>query len=116
MPTDKGFLIPSTGTFTFTPDLTNLFLRLPLGALGPSTENTSFRLTSQDVPAFDKTLTMKDDLVEGDEFAELLFEGVFAGGRFTLEVDPGNGKPKAILFKDKSLAELTSGAATTGGT
>ncbi|HLP42391.1 MAG TPA: hypothetical protein VK465_12860, partial [Fibrobacteria bacterium] len=114
MPTGKGFLIPSTGTFT--PDLTNLYLRLPLGALGPSTESTTFRLISRDEPAFDKTLTMKDDLVEGDEFAELFFEGLFAGGRFTLEVDPGNGKPKATLFKDKTITELTSLDATTGDT
>ncbi|GEM_PF-4962690 len=102
--------VPSTGDFIFSPDKTSLFLRLPLAAIGPNTEAASFRLTSKDEPAFDKTLTMKDDLVEGDEFAELLFEDVFTRGRFTLEVDPGNGKPKLTLFKEKSFLDLSGEA------
>lgn len=100
-----GFFVNSRGEHTFTPNQTSLFLRLPLAALGPNTEEAKFRLTSKE-PKFDQTLTMKDDLIEGDEFAELLFEGVFSLGKFTLEVEPGGGKPKLVLFKDKSFLEL----------
>jgi hypothetical protein len=104
-----GFFVPSSGDHLFSPDFTSLFLRLPLQAIGPDTEAATFHLTSQDDPPYDKTLTMKDDLVQGDEFAELLFEEVFTRGRFTLEVDPGGGKPKFTVFKEKSFLDLSEG-------
>ena len=109
MASADGFFVPSAGDHIFSPDLTSLFIRLPLQAIGPDTDAATFHLTSQDDPPFDKTLTMKDDLIPGDEFAELLFEDVFTRGRFTLEVDPGGGNPKFTVFKDKSFLDLSKG-------
>jgi len=106
--TNNSFILPSHGSHVFTPDVTTLVLRIPLAAIGDHNEKTTFKLTSTDEPKYEKILTLKDDLIEGDDSAELMFPDVYTHGKFTLEIDPENGKPIITLFKEKSFSELSN--------
>ena len=102
---DDEITFVSRGAFLFRPDLNDLYLRIPVEAAGANMDKAKFKLTS-DEPKYDKTKTGEDDLFPGDEYAELLFEDCSSKGKFSLEIDPGNGKPKFLLFKDKPYSEL----------
>jgi hypothetical protein len=74
-----------------------LHLRLGIDPALPDSQDDKFTLKSSD-GKYNKTLTVKDDLVEGDEFVDLVFDNLKVSQKYTLEVDPGaEGSPYKLL-------------------
>ena len=50
--------------------------------------------------------TVKDDLVPGDAYVDLVFGQVLPGARYTLTVDPGGDAAPYVMFADRSHHEF----------
>ncbi len=77
-------------------------LRLSVSADNPAPEDDKFRLFASD-GSYDKTLEVKDDLVENDGFLDLLFEDVDKTRTYSLEVAPGGGAAKYLVFENRKF-------------
>jgi len=58
---------------------------------------------SDDESVYKKTLCVRDDNKEGDEFLTLAFKSMVKGHRYTLEVDPGAAGDAYRVFEDVPL-------------
>lgn len=85
-------------------------IRLYIDPSDATTDDDKYKLFATN-GNYSKTLTVKDDKIDGDKFIDLVFEGLKSDGKYTLEIDPGaEGKPYKV-FEDvpfKDLVELYS--------
>jgi len=66
-----------------------------------------FTLFSTDeTKTYERTLTVEDDRVEGDDQITLTFKDLDPDLSYTLMVDPGFGDPQYALFTEVSYADL----------
>jgi len=87
-----------------------IHIRLFIDPTEASTDDDKYKLFASN-GSYSKTLTVKDDKIEGDKFIDLVFDGLKSKWNYTLEIDPGaEGKPYKV-FEDvpfKELVELYS--------
>ena len=102
--------IPSTGEFLFRPEIGQLVLRFPFPVEEKFGNASTFHLTSASSPTYDTMLTVEDDSEANpdDDVLELIFFGLSKTANYSLEVDPGGGKPKYWMFKDRPYSELVT--------
>jgi hypothetical protein len=81
-----------------------LQLRLDTWALEAKQAEDKFTLRADD-GSWTQTRTVKDDLVDQDQWVDLEFTGLDAAKSYTLEVDPGDGSPYP-LFEGVPFVEL----------
>lgn len=62
-----------------------------------------------DESIYKKSLTVKDDRIEGDEFISLKFENVKSNHNYSLKIDPGDEGEPYLLFEDVPLDTLLNG-------
>jgi hypothetical protein len=62
-----------------------------------------------DESTYKKTLTVKDDKIEGDEFISLKFENIKSNNNYSLEINPGSDGEPYLLFEDIPLDTLLAG-------
>ncbi len=86
-------------------DLTTLRVRLDIDPSLASSQDDAFRLFSSD-GAWEQRRTIVDDLVPGDAWVDLAFEGLDPARSYSLEVDPGADGPPYLVFEDVPRAEL----------
>lgn len=82
-----------------------LHIRLGIDPNEASSKDDKFKLTSDD-GTFQKTMTIKDDKVDGDVFIDLVFENLKVSKKYTLEVDPGAEGSPYKLFENIPYSEL----------
>ena len=82
-----------------------LHVRLAIDPNEASSKDDKFKLSSDD-GTYEKTLTVKDDKVEGDNFVDLVFENLKISKKYTLEVNPGAEGTPYKLFEDIPYTEL----------
>ena len=84
-------------------------IRLNVDPEDESTQDDTFRLFSTDEPcSYDKTHTIKDDKIPGDDYLDLEYTDLKEGLSYTLEVNPGNEGKIYYCFEDKTYEELTN--------
>ena len=82
-----------------------LRIRLAIDPQEAASQDDRFTLKATD-GSYEKTLTVKDDYLQGDAFLDLVFDNLKVNCRYTLEIDPGReGKPYT-LFEDVPFMEL----------
>jgi len=82
-----------------------LAIRLGIDPAAAASRDDTFTLTSSD-GKYKKTLTVKDDRVDGDEFVDLVFDNLKMSQQYTLEVNPGaQGQPYKV-FENLPYQEL----------
>jgi hypothetical protein len=82
-----------------------LHVRLAIDPNDAASKDDKFKLYSDD-GSYEKTMTVKDDKVDGDNFVDLVFENVKVSKKYTLEVDPGAEGSPYKLFENVSYTEL----------
>jgi|GEM_PF-3498773 len=82
-----------------------LHIRLGINPAKAESKDDKFRLFSSD-GVYDKTLTVKDDKVDGDEFVDLIYDNLKVALKYTLEIDPGAEGEKYNLFEEIPYQEL----------
>ncbi|MBN1211614.1 MAG: hypothetical protein JXA92_03475 [candidate division Zixibacteria bacterium] len=82
-----------------------LHIRLGINPARAENKDDKFRLFSSD-GKYDKTLTVKDDKVDGDEFVDLIYDNLKIALKYTLEIDPGAEGEKYNLFEEVPYLEL----------
>ena len=82
-----------------------LHIRLGIDPSKAESKDDKFRLFSSD-GVYDKTLTIKDDKVDGDEFVDLVYDNLKIALKYTLEIDPGAEGEKYNLFEEIPYQEL----------
>lgn len=82
-----------------------LHIRLPINPYLAQSKDDKFRLYSSD-GKYERTLTIKDDKVDGDAFVDLIFSGLKVGLKYTLEIDPGAEGEKYNIFEDVPYQEI----------
>lgn len=60
--------------------------------------------------AYRRRLTPKDDLVPGDAWLQLAFDGLVEGKRYTLRVEHGPNQEPQVVFEDAPYATIVDGA------
>jgi hypothetical protein len=95
----------SGATTEVTHSVPKLYLRLAIDPAQPDSQDDKFTLKSTD-GQYTKTLTVKDDLVQGDQFTDLVFDNLKMSQNYTLEVDPGAEGSPFKLFEDVPLQEI----------
>ncbi len=100
-------VIPYSGDHQFVLARSALILRFQPMAL-PVSDACTLTLKSTEGPSYEQVLCphLDADLVEGS--ADLTFLGVYRDGKYTLELDPGDGQKVITLFKDRSYASLVA--------
>ena len=82
-----------------------LAIRLGIDPASAQSRDDTFTLSSSD-GKYKKTLTVKDDRVDGDEFVDIVFDNLKTTQQYTLEVNPGaQGQPYKV-FENLSYEEL----------
>lgn len=80
-------------------------IRLAIDPASAASRDDTFTLSSSD-GKYKKTLTVKDDKVDGDEFVDIVFDNLKTSQQYTLEVNPGaQGQPYKV-FENLSYQEL----------
>ncbi len=75
-------------------------------------EDDQFILTSTDSRQKIKQIkTIKDDLTQGDDTVEILFDNLDRSLSYSLQVDPGAEGEPYFIFKNRPYAELSKGNA-----
>jgi len=82
-----------------------LHVRIPIDPKLAESKDDKFKLTSGD-GKYEKVLTVKDDKVDGDDFIDLVYDGLKVSQKYTLEVDPGAEGSPYKLFEDVPYQEL----------
>ncbi|MFZ5979821.1 MAG: hypothetical protein ACOYVF_04250 [Candidatus Zixiibacteriota bacterium] len=82
-----------------------LHIRLGINPVRAESRDDKFRLYSAD-GKYDKTLTVKDDKVDGDEFVDLIYDNLKVSQKYTLEINPGAQGKKYNLFEEVPYREL----------
>lgn len=82
-----------------------LHMRLLIDPAQAEHRDDTFTLKSSD-GSYERKLTVADDFVPGDEFVDLLFDGLKRSLKYTLEVDPGEQGEPHNLFEELSYQEL----------
>ena len=82
-----------------------LHVRLAIDPNEAASKDDKFKLYSDD-GTYKKTMTVKDDKVDGDNFVDLVFENLKVSKKYTLEVDPGAEGSPYKLFENVPYAEL----------
>lgn len=103
---EESLPISHSGAHVFVMSRSALVLRLNPESV-PQGDEAGVRLVSTEGPAYEQILHPQEDSSLEDGKIELVFLGVFAEGKYSLEVDPGHGKKKYWVFQEKSFAELT---------
>lgn len=77
-----------------------LRVRLAIDPNDAKSRDDRFTLRSDDASSrYSRVLTIKDDLIEGDQFIDLLFERLVPNLSYSLEVDTGNEGEKYMAFE-----------------
>lgn len=97
--------IPYTGDHQFVLARSALVLRFQPESL-PLTEGCVMTLKSTEGPAYEQMLKPKQDADAHEGALELTFLGVYVNGKYTLELDPGEGEKVISLFKERSYSTL----------
>jgi len=63
-------------------------------------------ICSDDISVYSKTLTLRDDHEQGDEFLTLKFMDLVEGHNYTLKIDPGKDEEPYAIFEDVPLENL----------
>ncbi len=104
------FEIKTGETSTLVYTTPTIHIRLFIDPAEASTDDDKYKLFASN-DNYSKTLTVKDDKIEGDKFIDLVFDELKSKWNYTLEIDPGaEGKPYKV-FEDvpfKDLVELYS--------
>jgi len=103
----------TTGYHSFKLTRSALLLRFNYNARMMSDE-ASFRLVSTEGPAFEQIMALKEDPHLEDGFVDLVFVGVYTEAKYSLEIDPGDGKPKYWSFQEQPFASLAGLTGPTG--
>jgi uncharacterized Zn-binding protein involved in type VI secretion len=87
--------------------LHTVFVDLEIDPEGIAAQDDKYTLfCSDNRSVYEKTRTVRDDHIEGDEFLTLKFSGLVPGHRYTLEVDPGADGERYTVFEDVPLEDL----------
>jgi hypothetical protein len=85
-----------------------LIVELEINAGDVEAQDDKYTLyCSEDKSVYKKTLTVRDDHKEGDEFLTLAFAGLVKDHSYTLEVDPGEAGNPYNVFEDVPLDKLS---------
>ncbi|MFQ5498514.1 MAG: hypothetical protein ACE5FH_02475 [Candidatus Zixiibacteriota bacterium] len=99
-PPPVKFKLKSGERSTLVHEIPSLHVRFAIDPSEVSSHDDKFRLHSDD-GSYDKTLTIKDDQVPGDEYLDLIFDNLKEAASYTLEVDPGaQGSPYKVFEKE----------------
>lgn len=82
-----------------------LHIRLPINPEDAKSQDDKFTLTSTD-GKYKKTLTVKDDKVDGDEYIDLIYNNLKFSQKYTLEIDTGAEGEKYNLFENIPYQDL----------
>ncbi len=82
-----------------------LHIRLGIDPGRAESRDDKFRLFSSD-GTYDKTLTVKDDKVPGDEYVDLIYDNLKVALKYTLEINPGAQGKKYNLFEEIPYQDL----------
>lgn len=105
MPEKIDFKIKTGGVSALIHRVPVLHIRLGIDPHEAASKDDKFKLTSDD-GKYEKTLTIKDDKVEGDDFVDLVFENLKVSKKYTLKIDPGAEGESYNLFEDVPFTEL----------
>jgi hypothetical protein len=78
-------------------------LRLAADKDNPASMDDKFRLFSTGGEGYDKTLSVRDDMVPNDGYLDLLYEGVNSSLYYSMEVIPGNNGEKYFIFENRKF-------------
>ncbi len=78
-------------------------LRLAADENNPASVDDKFRLFSADRTSYDKTLSVKDDMVPNNGYLDLLYEGVNSSLYYSMEVIPGGSGQKYFIFENRKF-------------
>lgn len=93
-------------TNTLRPVPARLYVRINIDPRTASAIDDRFKLFSND-GSYNQTKTIRDDLVAGDEWIDLLFTGLQRGARYSLEVATGD-EPPYLVFENLPYGEVDS--------
>lgn len=84
-----------------------LTIELEIGSDNIDAQDDRYTLIcSDDISVYNKTLTLRDDHEQGDEFLTLKFMDLVAGHNYTLKIDPGKDEEPYAIFEDVQLENL----------
>ena len=84
-----------------------LHVRIGIDPSEAESKDDKFTLSATD-GSYEKTLTVKDDRFDGDEFVDLIYEDLKVGRSYTLKVDPGAEGEPYNLFENEPYDDIIS--------
>jgi hypothetical protein len=91
--------------------LNTILIELEIDPAEVSSQDDKYTLfCSDDKSIYSKTLTVKDDLIPGDDFLTLKFIKLESDHNYSLEIDPGTEGEPYFLFEKVPLEDLLSGS------
>lgn len=89
-------------------DMPSLIIELEIDPEDVAATDDAYTLFSADPgKSYSKTLTVKDDTVQGDDMVSLRFEKIKPDLTYSLEIDPGADGAKYLMFENIPYSELS---------
>jgi hypothetical protein len=86
-------------------------VRIPIDPKKASSRDDKFKLVAKSDPntvESEELRTVKDDLIEGDAYVDLVFAQGLPDRLYSLEIDPGNEGDPYWMFEDTPASDLTN--------
>jgi hypothetical protein len=95
------------GSVVLAKPLFSFYVRLPIDPADAASIDDKFELTSSD-GSYRQVKTIRDDLIAGDRYVDLLFTKMRPDAKYSLQIDPGKEGDPYFLFKDIAYPKLAT--------